>query len=182
MAEMRSTQQSESQNSVFDKFLNKKHSLIEFAHHFEWSLECQRYNELVADHETYHKTPDLATPYAVEVQMSKRYTNEVLCMFQEQVQDSLKYGSMVKSMEPPDVHVVGRLGESMKMREVIYDPSNEKIISSYGTLKRIAGLNGASLVERGWSICGALGQGVDDLRSGEDRAIDLLHETLGRDH
>ncbi|KAK1262793.1 Protein FAR-RED IMPAIRED RESPONSE 1 [Acorus gramineus] len=127
MAGMRSTQRSESQNSVFDKFLNKKHSLVEFAHHFERALERQRYNELVADHETLHNTPDLVTPYTVEVQMSKMYTKEIFHIFQKEVQACIQYGSMVKMLGPPEVYLVKRLGEANKMREVLYHPSNSNI-------------------------------------------------------
>ncbi|KAK1257046.1 Protein FAR-RED IMPAIRED RESPONSE 1 [Acorus gramineus] len=76
MAGMKSSQRSESQNSVFDKYFNKNNSLIEFIHLFERALERQRYNELVADHGTFDKSPELATNYAIESQMAKRYTQK----------------------------------------------------------------------------------------------------------
>ncbi|KAK1280247.1 hypothetical protein QJS04_geneDACA014930 [Acorus gramineus] len=127
---MRSSQRSEAQNSVFDRYFNKNHSLIEFIHLFERALERQRYNELVADHGTLDKTPELATNYAIELQMAKRYTHKIFYMFQKEVVSSMQYGSMLKSSEDVQVHIVKKLGDSGHFREVSFNPSNQEIICS----------------------------------------------------
>ncbi|KAK1298986.1 Protein FAR1-RELATED SEQUENCE 12 [Acorus calamus] len=62
--------------------------------------------------------------------MSSRYTHKIFYMFQKEVISSMKYGSQLKYFSNVQVHVVKRLGDTMKFREVTYDSSNDVISCS----------------------------------------------------
>jgi transposase-like protein len=63
---LRTTSRSESANSFFSRFIHRKLCFIEFWLRFDTALECQRHEELKADHVSIHTTPLLRTPWAVE--------------------------------------------------------------------------------------------------------------------
>ncbi len=82
---IRTTSRSESSNSFFNHFIHRKLSFVEFWLRYDTGMECQRQEELKADHKSLHSTPLLMTPWAVEKQASIVYTHAVFSKFQEEV-------------------------------------------------------------------------------------------------
>jgi hypothetical protein len=82
---MSTTQRSESINSFFDKYVNKKTTLKEFVEKYKVALEDREEAEKQADFNTWHKQPVLKTPSPFEKQMSMVYTHEVFKKFQVEV-------------------------------------------------------------------------------------------------
>ena len=82
---MSTTQRSESINSFFDKYVNKKTSLKEFVEQYKVALEDRKQKEIHADFNTWHKEPVLKSPSPFEKQMSSLYTHEVFKKFQAEV-------------------------------------------------------------------------------------------------
>ena len=82
---LRTTSRSESANSFFSRFIQRKLSFIEFWLRFDTALECQRQEELKADNVSLHTTPKMMTPWPMEKQCSVIYTHEVFSKFQEQI-------------------------------------------------------------------------------------------------
>jgi hypothetical protein len=80
---LRITSRSESSNSFFNHFIHRKLCFIEFWLRFDTALECQRHEELKADHISLHSTPLLDTPWAIEKQASILYTHTVFNIFQK---------------------------------------------------------------------------------------------------
>jgi hypothetical protein len=71
---LRTTSRSESVNSFFNRFIHRKLSFVEFWLRFDMALECQRHEELKADHTSIHSTCLLSTPWLIEKQGSILYT------------------------------------------------------------------------------------------------------------
>ncbi|KAK1278009.1 hypothetical protein QJS04_geneDACA014423 [Acorus gramineus] len=65
------------------------------------------------------------------MQMAKRYTRKIFDMFQKEVLSSMQYGTMLKYSEGhTQVYIVKRAGDSIKFREVLYNPSDHVITCS----------------------------------------------------
>ena len=58
---LRTTSRSESENSMFSRFVNKQLSLIEFRMRFDCAIEIQRENENEFDHTNSSSLPQLRT-------------------------------------------------------------------------------------------------------------------------
>ncbi|KAL5821714.1 hypothetical protein ACOSQ3_023596 [Xanthoceras sorbifolium] len=84
-AGMSTTQRSESINSFFDKYVNKKTSLKEFIEQYKVALRDREEKEAHANFKTWHKEPVLKSPSPFEKQMSTIYTHEVFKKFQKNV-------------------------------------------------------------------------------------------------
>jgi hypothetical protein len=82
---LRTTSQSESANSFFNRFIYRKLTFVEFWLKFDTNLECQREKELKADNASPHNNPKLLTPWTMEKKCSVIYTREVFSKFQEQL-------------------------------------------------------------------------------------------------
>jgi hypothetical protein len=65
--------------------MNQKLSFVEFWFWFDTALECQRHEELKAEHSSIHSTPLLCTPWPVERQGRIMYTHNMFKIFQEEV-------------------------------------------------------------------------------------------------
>jgi hypothetical protein len=63
---LRTTSRSESSNSFFNRFIRQKLSFVEFRLRFDTALECQRHEELKADHMSIHSTPLFSTPWPIK--------------------------------------------------------------------------------------------------------------------
>ncbi|KAI5353688.1 hypothetical protein L3X38_006582 [Prunus dulcis] len=84
-AGMSTTQRSESINSFFDKYVNKKTTLKEFVEKYRVALQDREEAATHADFKTLHKEPTLKSPSPFEKQMSVIYTHEIFRKFQLQV-------------------------------------------------------------------------------------------------
>jgi hypothetical protein len=80
---LRTTSRSESSNSLFNRFIHQKLSFVEFWLRFDTALECQRHEELKAEHSSIYSTLILCTPWPVERQGSIMYMHNVFKIFQE---------------------------------------------------------------------------------------------------
>ncbi|KAM5580821.1 hypothetical protein ABKV19_010166 [Rosa sericea] len=84
-AGMSTTQRSESINSFFDKYVNKKTSLKEFVEQYKEAAQDSLEVEVQADFNNLHKLPSLKSPSPFGYQMSKIYTLEIFKRFEEEV-------------------------------------------------------------------------------------------------
>ncbi|KAI5345018.1 hypothetical protein L3X38_012895 [Prunus dulcis] len=84
-AGMSTTQRSESINSFFDKYVNKKTTLKEFVEKYKVALQDREEAATHADFKTLHKEPTFKSPSPFEKQMSIINTHEIFRKFQLQV-------------------------------------------------------------------------------------------------
>ena len=85
---LRTTSRSESENSFFGHFLNKKLNLVEFWMRFDSALEGQRHKELLADNATLHSIPALKMHVDLEKHGREIYTHEIFYIFQSELWNS----------------------------------------------------------------------------------------------
>lgn len=85
---LRTTSRSESENSFFGHFLNKKLNLVEFWMRFDSALEAQRHKELLADNATLHSIPALKMHVDLEKHGREIYTHEIFYIFQSELWNS----------------------------------------------------------------------------------------------
>ncbi|KAL3821592.1 hypothetical protein ACJIZ3_007497 [Penstemon smallii] len=85
LAGMSTSVRSESVNSFFDKYFQKKINLKEFVRQYGTILQNRYEEEDMADFDTWHKQPALKSPSPWEKQMSTIYTHAVFRKFQVEV-------------------------------------------------------------------------------------------------
>ncbi|KAK4480787.1 hypothetical protein RD792_011638 [Penstemon davidsonii] len=85
LAGMSTSIRSESVNSFFDKYIQKKINLKEFVRQYGTILQNRYEEEDMADFDTWHKQPALKSPSPWEKQMSTIYTHAVFRKFQVEV-------------------------------------------------------------------------------------------------
>ncbi|KAG9454298.1 hypothetical protein H6P81_007202 [Aristolochia fimbriata] len=83
-AGMRSTQRSESFNSVLRKYLHSRLDPMRFFEQFERLLEDRRHEELQADFKSTNSRPSLFVPCPILKQAASYYTLEIFALFQEE--------------------------------------------------------------------------------------------------
>ncbi|KAG9448774.1 hypothetical protein H6P81_008739 [Aristolochia fimbriata] len=81
---MRSTQRSESFNSMLRKYLHSRHDPMRFFEQFERLLEDRRHEELQADFKSTNSRPSLFVPCPILKQAASYYTLEIFALFQEE--------------------------------------------------------------------------------------------------
>ncbi|XP_065636333.1 protein FAR1-RELATED SEQUENCE 5-like [Quercus suber] len=81
-ADMKSTQCSESMNSVLKKYLKPKHGLLQFFGHYSRVLSDKRSQELQAEFKMRQTTPVLLFDFEMLRHAAKLYTPEIFKMFQ----------------------------------------------------------------------------------------------------
>ncbi|KAK9268185.1 hypothetical protein L1049_010627 [Liquidambar formosana] len=82
---MSTTQRSESINSFFDKYMQRKTTLKEFLDQYKAILREKYEEEAKADFETWHKQPGLKSPSPFGKQMATMYTHAIFKKFQVEV-------------------------------------------------------------------------------------------------
>ncbi|KAF8364627.1 hypothetical protein HHK36_033400 [Tetracentron sinense] len=82
---MSTTQRSESINSFFDKYVQRKTTLKEFIEQYKVALQDRHERESKADFDTWNRTPVLISHSPYEKQMSTVYTHEIFKKFQKEV-------------------------------------------------------------------------------------------------
>ncbi|CAB4276797.1 unnamed protein product [Prunus armeniaca] len=85
LAGMSTTQRSESINSFFDKYMQRKTTLKEFLEQYKTILREKYEEEVKADFETWHKQPALRSPSPFGKQMATMYTHAIFKKFQVEV-------------------------------------------------------------------------------------------------
>ncbi|KAK3188988.1 hypothetical protein Dsin_028549 [Dipteronia sinensis] len=85
LAGMSTTQRSESINSFFDKYIQRKTTLKEFLDQYKAILQEKCEEEAKADFETRHKQPGLKSPSPFGKQMASLYTHAIFKKFQVEV-------------------------------------------------------------------------------------------------
>ncbi|CAO2046822.1 unnamed protein product [Urochloa humidicola] len=135
---LRTTSRSESANSFFNRFIQRKLSFVEFWLRFDTALECQRQEELLADNTSLHRTPRLVTPWGIEKQCSLIYTHEVFLKLQEQIVVARDHCIIRGISESEDIKCFTISSQSGKDRVVEMRKSNMfamcscKFYESYG--------------------------------------------------
>lgn len=86
---MRTTARSESENSFFGTFNNKRSTLVNFMLCFENAMEKQRYNQDVLDHQTMQTTPKFKTQLRIEKHAAKVYSRTIFNLVQIEIVKSL---------------------------------------------------------------------------------------------
>lgn len=90
-AGMSSSQRSESMNSILDKYVCKKTTLIEFIFRLESALSRQWELESKEDFDAINSHPELKTSFDMEKQMAKIYTKHNFAKFQHEMLNSINY-------------------------------------------------------------------------------------------
>jgi hypothetical protein len=121
---LRTTSRSESSNSFFNRFIHRKLCFVEFWLRFDTALECQRHEELKADHVSIHTTPLLHTPWDVEKQANILYTHNVFNIFQKEVIAARDHCSVLGTTQQYDVKLVMINDGFMRDRVVEWCSSN----------------------------------------------------------
>ncbi|GAA0156387.1 hypothetical protein LIER_13899 [Lithospermum erythrorhizon] len=85
LAGMSTAQRSESINSFFDKYIQKKINLKEFIRQYDAILQNRCEEEAIADFDTLHKQPALKSPSPWEKKTSTVYTHAIFKKFQVEV-------------------------------------------------------------------------------------------------
>ncbi|CAN1849458.1 Protein FAR1-RELATED SEQUENCE 5 [Linum perenne] len=84
IADMMSTQRSESMNNVLKKYLKPKHNMLYFFEHYIRLVEDRRYKELLAEFKMRDTSPMLKVNVEMLRDASVIYTPQVFQMFQEE--------------------------------------------------------------------------------------------------
>jgi hypothetical protein len=134
---LRTTSRSESANSFFNRFIHRKLSFVEFWLRFDTALECQRHEELKADHTSIHNTCLLSTPWLIEKQGSILYTQVVFKYFQNEVIAARDHCIVVGIMQQEGIKILIINDESMRDRMVQWCASNMFGSCSYKLFERI---------------------------------------------
>jgi hypothetical protein len=121
---LRTTSRSDSSNSFFNHFIHQKLCFVEFWLTFDTALECQRHEELKADHISIHSTPVLLTPWVVEKQASILYTHNMFNIFQNEVIAARDHCSILGTTQQEVAKLVLVNDGSMKDRVVEWCTSN----------------------------------------------------------
>ncbi|XP_059625454.1 protein FAR-RED IMPAIRED RESPONSE 1 isoform X2 [Cornus florida] len=85
LAGISTTQRSESINSFFDKYMQRRTTLKEFLDHYKAILQEKYEEEAKADFESWHKQPGLKSPSPFGKQMATVYTHAIFKKFQVEV-------------------------------------------------------------------------------------------------
>ncbi|KAJ6347617.1 hypothetical protein OIU76_004158 [Salix suchowensis] len=85
LAGMSTTQRSESINTLFDRYMQRKTTLKEFLEQQKTMLQEKFEEEAKADFETWHKQPGLKSPSPFGKQMASIYTHAIFKKFQVEV-------------------------------------------------------------------------------------------------
>ncbi|KAK9983232.1 hypothetical protein SO802_032757 [Lithocarpus litseifolius] len=83
-ADMKSTQRSESMNSVLKKYLKPKHGLLQFFEHYSRVLSDKRHQELQSEFKMRQTLPVLLFDFEMLRHAAKLYTPEIFKMFQDE--------------------------------------------------------------------------------------------------
>jgi len=138
---VRTTSRPESAN-FFNHFIHQKLTFVEFWLRFDTALECHREEEFKADNASFHTTPKLMTPWAMEKQCSLIYTHEVFSKFQGQLVAARDYCIIQWILECEDMKNVAISSLIGKERVVQMNKSNMfgtcscKLYESYGIMCR----------------------------------------------
>jgi len=89
LAGMSTVQRSESINSYFDKYVQKKKTVSDFLKQYEAIVQDRYEEEARADCDTWNKQPALKSPSPFEKHMSTVYTHAVFKKFQDEVLGSV---------------------------------------------------------------------------------------------
>ncbi|KAF9622933.1 hypothetical protein IFM89_035364 [Coptis chinensis] len=88
---MYTTQQSESINSYFDKYLTKGMTLSKFVKQYELAVLDRWEEENKEDYVTIYARPVLRLNVKIEKEAAEVYTRSIFCKFQEQLYQGLSY-------------------------------------------------------------------------------------------
>jgi hypothetical protein len=88
-------------------------------------LECQRHEELKADHISIHSTPLISTPWPMEKQGSICYTHNLFKLFQQEVIAARDHCSVVDITQQESAKIVTIDDGSMRERVVYWCTSNK---------------------------------------------------------
>jgi hypothetical protein len=113
---LRTTSRSESSNLLFNRFIHRKLSFVEFWLRFDTALEYQRQEELKVDYISVHGTPTLSTPWLVEKQGSIIYTHEVFKNFKVEVVVARDHCSVVGITQVESGNFVG-INDAFEQRD-----------------------------------------------------------------
>lgn len=98
-ARMRTTPRSETMNSFFDKYVNRKNALAEFVMQFERTVSHQRYIENNDDHENIDTKPHIETCLDMVRQMAEVLTRVSFFKFQTTLREGIAYGTVLITNE-----------------------------------------------------------------------------------
>ena len=104
-------------------------SFVEFWLRFDTALECQRHEELKADHISIHSTPLMSTPWPVEKQGSICYTSRRILNIEASI-DNLVPSTMQNTQEEYENFIGCELPDQIEIH-----PPND--VRSKGRSKRI---------------------------------------------
>ncbi|GJZ23215.1 FAR1-related sequence 5-like protein [Tanacetum coccineum] len=82
---MRTTSWSKSKNYFFSQLTSMTLTLVEFASHFDTTMDIQRYTHRTNQHKTRYTTPELLTDYVLEKEAHKIYTRTIFYDIQEEI-------------------------------------------------------------------------------------------------
>ncbi|KAF1894326.1 hypothetical protein Lal_00027172 [Lupinus albus] len=119
---LRTTSRSESENSFFGNYLNKNVSLVELWMRFEFALESQRHNELLADNDNLHSMTELKLHKDIEKHGREVYTHEKFYIFQRTKEKNIKAFFDVFDNTMVNGNKVN------KLREAVYHPTSNHIV------------------------------------------------------
>ncbi|KAG9458416.1 hypothetical protein H6P81_002924 [Aristolochia fimbriata] len=117
-ANLRSTQRSETFNSLMRKYLNSRLHPMHFFEQFDRLIEDRRHEELQADFRSINSTPTLFVPCPILKQASAHYTMDIFFLFQEEWQ-------MFHAIE---IHHVMDEGDQSEFKAIDHIKKGEKTI------------------------------------------------------
>ncbi|KAI9197799.1 hypothetical protein LWI28_004751 [Acer negundo] len=152
LAGMSTTQRSESINSFFDKYIQRKTTLKEFLDQYKAILQEKCEEEAKADFETRHKQPGLKSPSPFGKQMASLYTHAILRNFRHVMIVLQMFG--VHSI--PSQYILTRWTKDAKSKQTGRDPSDvaKSRVQRYNDLCQLAFKLGdeGSLTQESYSI------------------------------
>ncbi|XP_072974450.1 protein FAR1-RELATED SEQUENCE 6-like [Typha angustifolia] len=134
-AGMSLTLHGECMESFFQEYVDNKTSLQQFLSNYEMIVQSKHEKEVMADHESFHKSPQLITQIYMEQQLSKVYTFNMFKMFQDEMK-ALTYctPSLVKidglvSIFQVIEHVSSKDGRTIEQKsyEVLYNENELEV-------------------------------------------------------
>ncbi|KAH6770240.1 hypothetical protein C2S52_015043 [Perilla frutescens var. hirtella] len=128
----RTTSISESVNSVFNLYLNKRSNLVEFFMHFDSAIDAQRHAYDLQNSVDYSAVPLLKTPLSLEKHASATYTTTIFSKVQKEIEASYFKCSVINIKET-DVGTVYDIDDGSKVvSTVCHNIGEDTITCSYG--------------------------------------------------
>lgn len=133
----RTTSMSESENSVFDRYISPRSNLVEFFMHFDSAIDAQRYANARLNSMDESSINSRMTPLVIEEQAATVYTRNLFLDVQDEIRMACYRCRVVSMTEDGNVCVYGVHDGINDVFNVAYDNIEQTVICSCKRFVRV---------------------------------------------